>query len=95
MPNVVDVLLVVFPPVDEYWLAVSSEADLCLKFELVKVSRLVLLIESPTSDEVSWFLINVVPPMGLELLRISKTDKGLALLSESSEMFGLVLPESK
>ena len=80
---------------------VSSEADLCLKFELlvlVLVSvllLLLLLIESPTSDEVSWFLINEVPPMGLELLRISNTDNGLVLLEESSEMFGLVLPENK
>ena len=33
--------------------------------------------------------------MGLELLRISNTDNGLVLLEESSEMFGLVLPEKK
>ena len=33
--------------------------------------------------------------MGLELLRISNTDNGLVLLEESSEMFGLVLPENK
>ena len=33
--------------------------------------------------------------MGLELLRISNTDNGLVLLEESSEMFGLVLPENE
>ena len=33
--------------------------------------------------------------MGLELLRISNTDNGLVLLEESSEIFGLVLPENE
>ena len=33
--------------------------------------------------------------MGLELLRISNTDNGLVLLEESSEIFGLVLPDNE